>query len=641
MLVESDFPSVPGYALLASLGVGGTASVYLAENQLGEKVAVKVLHQHLAVIPEVRKLLAKEAKTLQKVNGNGVARILEVNVGQELSYLVMEFVQGETLDALVAKKPLSGLFLSNTLLGIVDSIASIHAAGVVHRDLKPSNVVLGPEGVTVLDFGLSILEEVASVTRPQDIGGTPAWISPEQINGGKIGPESDIFNFGMLIAFLATGRNPFGEGKPEALLYRIANSEPELQQLDPNLRRLVAACLVKNPNNRPKLEEIRAALLGADLGFDIDSPSAEDRTQLASRTTIERVFQDSEPSNREAKPKRSLLMISGIAGGLALILGIVLDLYVFEYGDDVVFRYLNSSAQNQPISGAEVAIEIDGEKQVISLPDSSVPKELSQQVGRWDLDSTVDVVVTPSFTQDKPISLTRSAADLRLSRFHSGRDLVIEVELTDEKTIVRVGFGSSSPMSDALEEQSGSRSNEAKIVAEAEAEERRYLEEQRALYSECVSSVQSGWTSELGPLFALEANYAGLRDSYFDGTTREIEDWAYRAYGLSEAMFAQFLGANSPARTTSSYAPYSANLVEDAGFLFETHSYLSDSWNSLGDALLYYPNYSGGFLQDLYPRQYMFINQFEDQLQTAANALKSTIGSDSKLYCQLEYPDSK
>jgi serine/threonine protein kinase len=541
----------------------------------------------------------------------------------------------------VESKPITGLLLTNTIIGIIDALKSIHDAGVVHQDLKPSNVILGPNGVTVLDFGLSVIEEASNIIRPQDLGGTPSWISPEQVTGAKVTPASDVFNLGMLIAFLATGRNPFGVGKPEALLYRIANSRPDLQELDPHLRRIADACLAKEASERPPLEQVKSLLQGIDSSIGKSGQAEEDRTLLASRTSIARAFESETESPLQWKTIAKLprKITAGIIAGLAALSLFIVDAVVIDYGGDIVFRYVNSSESNQPQTSSVVQIAVDDESKSITLPSTPTPKKSQQSVGRWHLGSTISVTATPSFTGDAATTIQASATELGLSRLRADQALIIEVELTDSRTNLRLGFGAESPLTAASVFKSSPRSNEAAILAEEAAEEEQFFAEQRRLYDACVGELEAGWLSELNPVLDLERGYRSLRDSYVDGQTRYTDEWASQFYRLSEAMFSQWLGTVSPARSESRYAPYSPALVDDAGFVFETHGYLSDSWANLADSLLYYPSRDAGNLRDLYPREYLFIEEFEGQLKDASTALRSSITVDAAIYCEIEFPE--
>lgn len=142
------------------------------------------------------------------------------------------------------------------LSGIGEALAEIHRAGIIHRDLKPSNVMYGPDGVRVVDFGISL---PVALDGPTDVAtGTPGWLSPEQATGIEVGTVSDIFNLGLLIAYLSAGRQPFGDGQPDAVLYRVVNSDPHLTGIPTPLRDLAAACLSENLAGRPTAAQVVA-----------------------------------------------------------------------------------------------------------------------------------------------------------------------------------------------------------------------------------------------------------------------------------------------------------------------------------------------------------------------------------------------
>jgi hypothetical protein len=136
----------------------------------------------------------------------------------------------------------------------------VHALGLVHRDLKPSNVLLAVDGPRVIDFGISRALDATSMTSSQVMAGTPAFMSPEQAQGVPVGPAADVFALGSVIAYAATGAAPFGGGEPIAVAYRVVHADPDLSRVPGPLRGLVAACLAKDPADRPPL----SGLLSAD-----------------------------------------------------------------------------------------------------------------------------------------------------------------------------------------------------------------------------------------------------------------------------------------------------------------------------------------------------------------------------------------
>jgi len=128
---------------------------------------------------------------------------------------------------------------------------------VVHRDLKPSNVLLAEDGPRVIDFGISRAVETTGLTQTGLVVGSPGFMSPEQATGGEVGPPSDIFNLGAVLAFAGTGQGPFGTGTTAALLYRVVHGTPDLDRVPATVRPLIERCLAKDPAQRPSRRPAR------------------------------------------------------------------------------------------------------------------------------------------------------------------------------------------------------------------------------------------------------------------------------------------------------------------------------------------------------------------------------------------------
>ena len=126
-----------------------------------------------------------------------------------------------------------GSGLPDLAIGVASGLMSIHAVGLVHRDLKPGNVLLSEGGPKLIDFGIAADPAASSLTRPGERMGTPGWLAPEQARSQRIGPPTDVFAWGALMAFAGTGREPFGHGPADAALYRVVHEEPDLNGLDP------------------------------------------------------------------------------------------------------------------------------------------------------------------------------------------------------------------------------------------------------------------------------------------------------------------------------------------------------------------------------------------------------------------------
>jgi serine/threonine protein kinase len=273
-LTDSDPSKIGPYDVVDRLGSGASGVVYKATDAAGRVVALKVLRPEIADQPQVRQRLAREAAALQKVEGSRTVRVIEVDAEGDRPYLAMEFVPGESLEEFITQNgPMKGANLWGLVEALIEALQSLEVAGVVHRDLKPSNVLIGPDGIKIVDFGISSLGESSGLTETGVVLGTASWLSPEQIDGGVISSSSDVFNLGLIISYAATGRHPFGEGRSDALMYRVAHSEPDLAGLSSSITQVVAACLQKNPAERPSLVALSNVISGMPSG-DRDSESS-------------------------------------------------------------------------------------------------------------------------------------------------------------------------------------------------------------------------------------------------------------------------------------------------------------------------------------------------------------------------------
>ncbi|WP_433414606.1 glycoside hydrolase family 6 protein [Microtetraspora malaysiensis] len=259
-LREGDPRQVGPFALLRRLGQGGMGTVYLGRAPGGDPVAIKLIHPQWAADPDFRRRFTREISAAQRVARFCTAPVLAADVEGDTAYLVTEYVPGPTLQQAVRDHgPLSGSHLESVAVSVAVALQAIHAAGIVHRDLKPGNVLLSPLGPKVIDFGIAQLAE-AGAHVSSAIVGTPAYMPPEQARGEHVTPASDIFAWGALVAYAASGHAPFGDGPPPSVLYRIVHHEPDLTTLEPHLRATVAHALAKDPAHRPTAQQLLDAL---------------------------------------------------------------------------------------------------------------------------------------------------------------------------------------------------------------------------------------------------------------------------------------------------------------------------------------------------------------------------------------------
>ncbi|MER7155746.1 serine/threonine-protein kinase [Streptomyces lydicus] len=269
-LREGDPAEIGGYPLEARLGSGGMGTVFLARTSSGRPVAVKLIHPQFAADDEFRTRFRREVAAARRVSGAFTAAVVDAAPEAEQPWMATTYIQGPTLSRRIATKgPLDGAELRRLAIGLAEALRDIHRVGVVHRDLKPSNVVLSPEGPRVIDFGISRAVDQQTLTLTGRVIGTPPFMSPEQLQAPRnVGPRSDVFSLGTLVAYAATGQGPFDAESPYIVAYQVVHGEPSLEDVPVALRAVVESCLAKEPEGRPSADELLVLLrdLPADLG---------------------------------------------------------------------------------------------------------------------------------------------------------------------------------------------------------------------------------------------------------------------------------------------------------------------------------------------------------------------------------------
>ncbi|MFJ5674065.1 PQQ-binding-like beta-propeller repeat protein [Streptomyces sp. NPDC093097] len=265
-----DPAEIGGYPLEARLGSGGMGTVFLARTSSGRPVAIKLIHPQFAADDEFRIRFRQEVAAARRVSGAFTAAVVDAAPEAEQPWMATTYIQGHTLARHIATNgPLSGAELRRLAIGLAEALRDIHRVGVVHRDLKPSNVVLSPEGPRVIDFGISRAADQQTLTITGRVIGTPPFMSPEQLQAPRdVGPRSDVFSLGTLLAYAATGHGPFDADSPYIAAYQVVHEEPSLDDVPVALRTVVESCLAKEPDGRPSADELLVLLrdLPADLG---------------------------------------------------------------------------------------------------------------------------------------------------------------------------------------------------------------------------------------------------------------------------------------------------------------------------------------------------------------------------------------
>ncbi|MFD7812478.1 serine/threonine-protein kinase [Streptomyces sp. NPDC059785] len=262
-LGAGDPQRIGDYRLLARLGAGGMGQVFLARSARGRTVAVKLVRRELAEREEFRARFRQEVQAARRVGGHWTAPVLDADTEAPVPWVATGYVAGPTLGTVVGHDhgALPERSVRILAAGLAHALRDIHAAGLIHRDLKPSNVLVTIDGPRVIDFGIArALQTVtdSGLTRTGALVGSPGFMAPEQIRGDRITPACDVFCLGSVLVYAATGKLPFGSADSgvHALMFRIAQEEPDLTGLPESLTDLVRDCLHKDPAARPALDRI-------------------------------------------------------------------------------------------------------------------------------------------------------------------------------------------------------------------------------------------------------------------------------------------------------------------------------------------------------------------------------------------------
>src|SRR5262249_37815135 len=275
--LASEPPSLVGrklgpYQIQSVLGAGGMGEVYKAkETRLNRRVAIKVLRRYLSERADLRQRFEREARAIAGLNHPNICALHDIGREEGIDFLVMEYVDGETLSHRLRKGPLPTEQLLRTAVEIATALDQAHRQGVIHRDLKPGNIMLTKTGAKLLDFGLAkqnrppltrwdyrgaeSATESESLTEEGMILGTLEYMAPEQVEGKETDTRTDIFALGVVIYEMATGRKAFEGDSKASLTAAILTSEPppitKIQPLTPAaLDRVVRGCLAKDPEER-------------------------------------------------------------------------------------------------------------------------------------------------------------------------------------------------------------------------------------------------------------------------------------------------------------------------------------------------------------------------------------------------------
>jgi tRNA A-37 threonylcarbamoyl transferase component Bud32 len=258
------------YRIIEEVGQGGMAVVYRARDEkLSREVAVKVLHAHLLAEPESKARLEREARAVAKLNHDGILQIFDYSSEDAASsYIVTEFIEGQTLKQFLANRKLPVPELAALIvIEIGEALMHAHSLGIIHRDVKPENVMVRKDGVLkLMDFGVAQVVDLERMTVTGQILGSPAYMAPEVLDGRTLDFRSDVFSLGVMLYQMATGALPFSGKNPHEVLRRVSEgkfADPRTvnRLVSDQLARVIARSLARKPEDRyPAVEAMLAEL---------------------------------------------------------------------------------------------------------------------------------------------------------------------------------------------------------------------------------------------------------------------------------------------------------------------------------------------------------------------------------------------
>jgi len=351
------------YRILEEIGQGGMGVVYKAEDiKLKRCVALKFLPPHLMDSPELKERFLIEAQAAAALSHPNICVIHEVGETGELSYIAMEYVEGETLRDRIKKGPLKPEEALDVVSQVAAGLGEAHGKGVIHRDIKSANIMVTAKGqAKVMDFGLAKLRGGSSLTKSQTTLGTVAYMSPEQARGGELDQRTDIWSLGVVLYEMLVGKLPFRGEHDQTVIYSIFHREPE-------------SLMKASPGTAPELEHIVGHALAK-------KPAERYQTMEEFREDLEAIAEGFRPLRAKRRIRRKIFGLN-VAYLLPAALAVILVLFGLNVGG-VRDRFLGRSAS--PVRAVKMAVlpfaNLTGDPEQEYLNDG-VTQEMITQLGR-------------------------------------------------------------------------------------------------------------------------------------------------------------------------------------------------------------------------------------------------------------------
>lgn len=649
----TDPRTVGEYRILSRIGEGGSSTVFLGQAADGSRVAIKVLHPTLAESSDVRDRLRREAVTLQRVQSTRTAGVLSVDADGPIPHLVMQFVEGENLATITERSQLTGPLLNSLAEGLSEALEAIHACGVVHRDLKPQNIIYGPAGVMVVDFGTSVLAEVAGATRTGELTGTPGWLAPEQALGHPVTPAADVFNFGMVLAYAATGQHPFGQGRPDAMLFRVVHQDPDLSLVPERLQLIVGRCLDKEPANRPTLDEIRESLNSVVGSAGSADGQLDPRTRIGSTTRIgSQAVQDAALVTRRRGPlesltKRQKQLVSGMTSVAAVLAAAVFVVGGADASGPIVYTVVDNSTTTNPIL-SEPVVRLRSASQVAEFSLKDKPATATRVTDlEWSTAHPLIVEYVPGFANDEPASIQVDMAALGNNLLTRGWRARLDVQISDE--YVRIAISAPETRQTFVRSQTTvhnvqiERQNEGEYLRQVAQQLREARVAARNARTECSNDLIQETNVRMAPILSLYSTYSqSLRDNRLNqGGTFSEATFRSRISGLLSDMESHRRLTRGRQLSDRWVDFSSANRVAEAlaGALM-AHQEVEIAWGRYRLALFEVRPCSQGscFYSDLYPGENRAVENAASSLRVAVSEARGAIAREASKTCEALYP---